>query len=35
MAMIDIFNIQPTQLCKDLRGRFVMLYGQARVALGL
>lgn len=30
MAVIDIFNIQPTQLCKDLRGRFVMLYGQAK-----
>lgn len=30
MANIDIFNIQPTQLCKDLRGRFVMLYGQAK-----
>lgn len=30
MAMIDIFNIQPTQLCKDLRGRFVLLYGQAK-----
>ena len=29
MANIDIFNIQPTQLCKDLRGRFVLLYGQA------
>ena len=30
MAVIDIFNIQPTQLCKDLRGRFVMLYGQPK-----
>ena len=30
MAVIDIFNIQPTQLCKDLRGRFVLLYGQAK-----
>lgn len=30
MAMIDIFSIQPTQLCKDLRGRFVLLYGQAK-----
>lgn len=30
MANIDIFNIQPTQLCKDLRGRFIMLYGQAK-----
>lgn len=30
MANIDIFNIQPTQLCKDLRGRFVLLYGQAK-----
>ena len=30
MADIDILNIQPTQLCKDLRGRFVMLYGQAK-----
>ena len=30
MAAIDIFNIQPTQLCKDLRGRFVLLYGQAK-----
>lgn len=29
MAAIDIFSIQPTQLCKDLRGRFVLLYGQA------
>lgn len=29
MAMIDILNIQPTQLCTDLRGRFVMIYGQA------
>ena len=28
--VIDILNIQPTQLCKDLRGRFVMLYGQAK-----
>lgn len=27
--MIDILNIQPTQLCKDLRGRFVMIYGRA------
>lgn len=30
MVDIDIFNIQPTQLCKDLRGRFIMLYGQAK-----
>lgn len=30
MAAIDIFNIQPTQLCKDLRGRFVLLYGQPK-----
>lgn len=30
MAVIDILNIQPTQLCKDLRGRFVMIYGQAK-----
>lgn len=30
MAMIDILNIQPTQLCTDLRGRFVMIYGQAK-----
>ena len=30
MANIDIFNIQPTQLCKDLRGRFILLYGQAK-----
>lgn len=30
MAAIDIFNIQPTQLCKDLRGRFVLLYGIAK-----
>lgn len=28
MAVIDILNIQPTQLCKDLRGRFVMIYGR-------
>lgn len=31
MAVIDILDIQPTQLCKDLRGRFVMLYGQATI----
>lgn len=30
MAVIDLLNIQPTQLCKDLRGRFIMLYGQAK-----
>lgn len=29
MAVIDIFNIQPTQLCKDLSGKFVFLYGSA------
>lgn len=29
MAVIDIFNIQPTQLCKDLSGKFVFLYGAA------
>lgn len=28
MAVIDILNIQPTQLCSDLRGRFIMLYGR-------
>lgn len=28
--LIDILNIQPTQLCKDLRGRFVFLYGQPK-----
>lgn len=27
MAGIDILNIQPTQLCSDLRGRYVLLYG--------
>lgn len=26
---IDIFSIEPTKLCKDLSGRFVLLYGQA------
>ena len=30
MAVIDLLSIQPTQLCKDLRGRFIMLYGQAK-----
>ena len=30
MAVIDIFNIQPTQLCKDLSGKFVFLYGAAK-----
>ena len=30
MAVIDLLNIQPTQLCRDLRGRFIMLYGQAK-----
>ena len=30
MAVIDLLTIQPTQLCKDLRGRFIMLYGQAK-----
>ena len=30
MANIDIFNIQPTQLFKYLRGLFILLYGQAK-----
>ena len=30
MAVIDIFNIQPTQLCKSLSGKFVFLYGSAK-----
>ena len=30
MADIDIFSIQPTQLCTDLSGRFVLLYGQPK-----
>ena len=30
MAVIDIFNIQPTQLCKSLSGKFVFLYGAAK-----
>lgn len=30
MADIDILSIQPTQLCTNLKGRFIMLYGQAK-----
>lgn len=30
MAKINILEIQPTQLCKDLRGRFIEIYGREK-----
>jgi len=30
MAKIDISQIQPTRLCKDLRGRFVEIFGKEK-----
>lgn len=30
MAKISIMDIQPTRLCKDLRGRFVEIFGREK-----
>lgn len=30
MARISIMDIQPTRLCKDLRGRFVEIFGREK-----
>ena len=30
MAKIDITKIQPTRLCKDLRGRFCEIFGREK-----
>lgn len=30
MAKIDISKIQPTRLCKDLRGRFIEIFGREK-----
>lgn len=27
MAAIDILNLQPQQISKDLKGKFILLYG--------
>ena len=27
MANIDLINLQPQQISKDLRGKFILLYG--------
>ena len=29
MAVIDIFNIEPTKISRDLKGKFVLIYGEA------
>lgn len=28
--MIDILNLQPTTISRDLRGKFVLIYGQPK-----
>lgn len=30
MALIDIFNIEPTKISRDLKGKFVLIYGEAK-----
>lgn len=30
MAKVSIMDIQPTRLCKDLRGRFVEIFGREK-----
>lgn len=29
MANIDIFNIEPTKISRDLKGKFILIYGEA------
>lgn len=29
MAVVDIFNIEPTKISRDLKGKFVLIYGEA------
>ena len=31
MAKIDLLNLQPQQISRDLRGKFILLYGQPKV----
>ena len=30
MADIDIFNIEPNKISRDLKGKFVLIYGEAK-----
>ena len=30
MAVVDIFNIEPTKISRDLKGKFVLIYGEAK-----
>lgn len=30
MAKIDLLNLQPQQISRDLRGKFILLYGQPK-----
>lgn len=34
MADIDIFNLSPSKISRDLKGKYILIYGQPRV-LGL
>ena len=29
MADIDIFNIEPNKISRDLKGKFILIYGEA------
>ena len=30
MAGIDIFNIEPNKISRDLKGKFILIYGEAK-----
>ena len=31
MADIDIFSIEPSKISRDLKGKFLLIYGQPKV----
>jgi len=30
MANIDIFNLEPSKISRDLKGKFLLIYGQPK-----
>ena len=31
MADIDIFNLEPSKISRDLKGKYILIYGQPKV----
>lgn len=33
--MIDLLNLEPVKINKDLKGKYILIYGQPKLILGI